>query len=93
MEGQECAQSETTLATEVIATPQDHDYLYTRREERVADTIDRMREICPEVNDIVLEYTVATEKACKRDRLEHKGQILTLDGLKDNRSLFQYYTD
>ena len=70
----------------------DHDYNITCvRGGRIAEQLDNLTRTCPEIGDLLVDYSLAKEKADLYESLDEKGQIFSLNAIK-NTNLFQYYT-
>lgn len=77
---------------QALSVSRDHDYLHTERTGRVVKLIDDAQSACPEFKDLLVDYNTASVDQQRLEMMVIKGQILSLAAIKDNDSLFQYYT-
>ena len=61
----------------------DHDYNITCvRGGRIAEQLDNLTRTCPEIGDLLVDYSLAKEKADLYESLDEKGQIFSLNASK-----------
>ena len=70
----------------------DHDYLSTKRLGPLVEEIDHLKDSYPEFMDFMNDYTKAKETLTVYEAMLSKGQVLSLDLIKENDKMFQYYT-
>ena len=64
----------------------------TNRQGTLVEDLDKMTKTHPELLDMIADYKAAKEKEELLDKFVTKGQVLTIESIKDKPSLFQYHT-
>ena len=71
---------------------QDHEYLATQRSGSLADDLDRLRKLHPEIDDLLNDHATMEKTVKLHEEMLARGQILFLNELKLHPVLFCYYT-